>query len=141
MPKALHRQIFTADDNITRLECKLCSDSHLQVEEMPVSLQEELKAFHHWCTARFYGQQHVPIAEVTAKKYLDHLRCGVIYLYSTFPRSSAGLNAHLLLVISHTDATEVIDYGPQMACPSAMQALRSSAGSMNLSHIHNNMIV
>lgn len=42
---------------------------------MPSALQEELKAFHRWCTLKFYGQQHEPIADVTAQKYLDHIRC------------------------------------------------------------------
>lgn len=47
----------------------------LQVGLMPSPLQEELKAFHRWCTVKFYGQQHEPIADVTAQKYLDHIRC------------------------------------------------------------------
>jgi len=45
-----------------------------QASQLPAALQAELDAFGRWCTTRFYGQQQEPIAEVTAAKYLDHLR-------------------------------------------------------------------
>ena len=45
-----------------------------QASQLPAALQAELDAFRRWCTTRFYGQQQEPIAEVTAAKYLDHLR-------------------------------------------------------------------
>ena len=48
----------------------------MQAGQMPAALQAELEAFRRWCTARFYGQQQEPIAEVTAAKYLDHIRYG-----------------------------------------------------------------
>ena len=49
----------------------------MQASQLPASLQAELDAFRRWCTTRFYGQQQEPIAEVTAAKYMDHIRCAL----------------------------------------------------------------
>ena len=45
-----------------------------QVNQLPAPLRAELLEFHRWCTARWYGQQQEPIADVTATKYIDHVR-------------------------------------------------------------------
>ena len=46
-----------------------------QVDAMPITLQDELSAFHRFLTVKFYGQQHDVIRDVTAQKYIDHVRC------------------------------------------------------------------
>ena len=43
-------------------------------EEMPEKLKTEFADLHRFGTARFFGAQADPIAEVTAYKYADHLR-------------------------------------------------------------------
>ncbi len=46
----------------------------MQANELPEQVQTEMDAFYRWCTVRFFGAQSDPIAPVTARKYIDHLR-------------------------------------------------------------------
>jgi hypothetical protein len=41
---------------------------------MSDSLKNEFHAFYQFCTTRFFGQQTDPIAPVTARKYMQHIR-------------------------------------------------------------------
>lgn len=43
---------------------------------MSPELREDIDGFLAFCTKRTWQQQHEPISQVTADKYVDHLRCG-----------------------------------------------------------------
>jgi hypothetical protein len=80
-----------------RFESALASPKNLpaapQMDQLPAPLRAELTEFHRWSTTRWYGQQQEPIAEVTATKYLDHIRHDLQPI-STVPISAPAL--HLL---------------------------------------------
>jgi hypothetical protein len=63
----------------------------MQASEMSPKLEAEFAAFHRFCTVRFFGAQSEPIAEVTAAKYADHLRCELVLAEEHTPSNSACL--------------------------------------------------
>jgi len=47
----------------------------MQEGDMTDALKKDLDDFMLFCTKRHWQQQQDPIAPITAKKYVDHLRC------------------------------------------------------------------
>jgi hypothetical protein len=46
----------------------------VQEAEMSDALREDIADFYMFCLKRSWQQQHEPITQVTADKYVDHLR-------------------------------------------------------------------
>lgn len=69
----------------------------IKAHSFSLSLQAEIDSLYGFCTSKFYGQQTDPIALVTARKYVDHLRAMLGWLHHQQHVPIADLSLKLLV--------------------------------------------